>query len=81
MSAKPLSTFNTCCLCAVGIAFLAAIYFCSKKKNREGYRDPIWMNKKKMYNDYYPRSHGSIYGNFYQPWDMFSGYPMFPRAY
>ena len=47
----------------------------------ENYRDPIWMNKKKMYDDWYPRSGGSIYGTYYQPWNMFSGFPVFPRAY
>jgi hypothetical protein len=65
-----------------GAVFLAAVYMCLKKSTSlEHYRDPIWMNKKKMYNDYYPRSNGSIYGNYYQPWDMFTGYPTFPRAY
>jgi hypothetical protein len=47
----------------------------------ESYKDPIWMNKKKMYDDYYPRSNGSIYGTYYQPWDMFSGYPSYDRVY
>lgn len=64
-------------------AFLVAAYMCLKSTNtsREHYRDPIWMNKKKMYNDWYPRSNGSIYGDYYQPWDMFRGYPVFPKAY
>jgi hypothetical protein len=52
-----------------------------KDSSVENYRDPLWMNKKKMYDDFYPRASGSIYGNFYQPWNMFSGYPVFPRAY
>lgn len=77
-----MNNSNICCLCIAGAVFLAAVYMCMKKdKGVEHYRDPIWMNKKKMYNDYYPRSNGSIYGNYYQPWDMFSGYPTFPRAY
>lgn len=69
---------------SVGISiFLVGVYMYTKKDSTsvEGYRDPIWMNKKKMYNDWYPRSNGSIYGNYYQPWDMFSGFPVFPRAY
>lgn len=60
------------------------LYCCAtmkKDSSVENYRDPLWMNKKKMYNDFYPRVSGSIYGNFYQPWNMFSGYPVFPRAY
>lgn len=66
-------------------AFFAAVFLCYKQKGnnvlREHYRDPIWMNKKKMYDDWYPRSNGSIYGDYYQPWDMFRGYPVFPKAY
>ena len=54
------------------IAFLA---ICQNKK--ENYVDPIWMNKKKMLDDYYPRAAGSIYGTFLQPWNMFSGYPSY----
>lgn len=52
-----------------------------KKSSVEHYRDPIWMNKKKMYDDWYPRSNGSIYGTFVTPYDMFTGYPTFPKAY
>lgn len=48
---------------------------------REHYEDPIWPNKVKMYNDQYTRSNGSIYGNSCQPWDMFSGFPLYPKAY
>lgn len=67
---------------SVGTAlFAVSMYMCMKGNTRENYRDPIWMNKKKMYNDWYPRSNGSIYGDYYQPWDMFRGYPVFPRAY
>jgi len=74
---------NTIIVALGGAIFLASIYMCLKKptSSLEHYRDPIWMNKKKMYNDYYPRSNGSIYGNYYQPWDMFGGYPTFPKAY
>jgi hypothetical protein len=52
-----------------------------RPKTVEGYKDPIWSNRKKMYNDLYPRSNGTIYGTFYQPWNMFSGWPAYPRAY
>jgi hypothetical protein len=70
---------------AILVAILCALIFCAFMKKGgglvENYRDPIWMNKKKMYDDWYPRAGGSIYGTYYQPWDMFSGFPVFPRAY
>lgn len=49
--------------------------------NKEHFRNIIWSNRAKMYQDYYPRSNGSIYGNCIQPWDMFSGFPVYPKAY
>lgn len=63
------------------LAIVIVAYLIYSPKTIEGYRDPIWPNKKKMYNDLYPRSNGSIYGTFYQPWNLFSGYQVFPRAY
>jgi uncharacterized membrane protein YbaN (DUF454 family) len=78
-----MSNISKIILAIGGAIFLASVCACFKKSSPslEHYRDPIWMNKKKMYNDYYPRSNGSIYGNYYQPWDMFTGYPTFPKAY
>ena len=76
-------------LAAIGIAIVSATLFfppslkcgkCSLKKV-EHYRDPVWMNKKKMLDDWYERSNGSIYGNYVQGYDMFQGYPTFPKAY
>ena len=74
----------------IAIAIMAATLFfpfkqcgasgCNLKKV-EHYRDPIWMNKKKMIDDWYERSNGSIYGNYSQGYDMFQGYPVFPKAY
>ncbi len=62
--------------------FLAIIlYLSSAKSTEEKYRDPIWMNRRKLYDDQYARSNGSIYGNCRQPWDMFSGFPVYPKAY
>lgn len=54
---------------------------CSNSKAVEKYRDPVWMNKSKLQNNYYTRSNGSIYGQCGQPFDMFSGYPSYPKAY
>lgn len=67
----------------VGIVFVAVLFYL-RKKSVEGYRDPIWMDKSKLYNDYYTRSNGSIYGNacaWNGYWDMFSGFPVYPKAY
>lgn len=68
------------CVAVIVVAILAFKTLCSSS-SRENYIDPIWMNKKKIWDDYYPRSNGSIYGNYQQPWDMFTGYPTFPKAY
>jgi len=41
--------------------------------NRENYRDPLWMQPHKLYEDKYSRANGSIYGTPTGGWDMFSG--------
>lgn len=64
---------------AISILFLAKI--AKGQCEVENYRDLILLNKKKMYEDYYPRANGSIYGTYYQPWSMFSGYPLYDKAY
>jgi hypothetical protein len=65
----------------VVIAFIT-YSLCVKRPNKiENYIDPIWEDKFKMYYDYYPRSNGSIYGSPGMPWNLFSGYPVYPRAY
>ena len=70
---------------AIVIAIIsAALWFPSNQcglKKVEHYRDPIWMNKKKMLDDWYERSAGSIYGNYVQGYTMFSGYNTYPRVY
>jgi hypothetical protein len=71
-------------ICIVGIAFVAILFYLRKKGKIEGYKDPIWIDRSKLQNDYYTRSNGSIYGsncmwNGY--WDLFSGFPVYPRAY
>ncbi len=51
---------------------------------KEGYRDPIYLNRAKMVYDWYPRANGSIYGFSYKnggSWNLFSGYPYYDRAY
>ena len=47
----------------------------------ETYKDPLWMQRSKLYADYYPRANGSIYGTPKQGWNMFSGLNSNTRAY
>jgi len=65
---------------------LIILYFLSKykcKKCIEGYRDAIWTQPNKLYQDYYLRSTGSVYGSPYNTpyWDMFNGITYYPHAY
>lgn len=51
---------------------------------REGYRDPIYLNRAKLAYDWYPRANGSIYGYPYRyggSWSILSGYPYYDKAY
>ena len=70
-------------IAAVVVSFY--IYQRYGPKQREGYKDGLWMNKEKIYYDYYTRSNGSIYGAPLQGkdkmWDMFNGFPVYPKAY
>lgn len=52
-----------------------------KCRSRENYRDPLWMQPSKLYQDHYPRANGSIYGTRRGGWDLFSGVNFYPRAY
>lgn len=56
-----------------------------KKPLLEGYRDPIYLNRAKYAFDIYPRANGSIYGFPYRSgagsWNIFSGFPLYPKAY
>jgi hypothetical protein len=65
------------------ILVIACITSCNKQI--ENYKDPIWLNKKKFEYDYYTRSNGSIYGirdpRGIYTYDMFMGFPSYPRAY
>ena len=77
----------------VVIAFFAValVVICGSKNRfqisppvREGYRDPLWINRLKYTQDYYPRTYGSIYGfprRYGGSWDIFSGYPYFDKVY
>ena len=57
------------------IAFLICVH--RNKKSIEGYRDPIYMNRFKLYHDWYPRTNGTIYGPCS---NIFSGYAYYDRA-
>lgn len=54
------------------------IYYSSKKCGKEGYRDPIYLNRHKLYNEWYPSANGSIYGPCSH---LFSGFAYYDRAY
>lgn len=72
------------------ILFVVVVWFLynADKRNscirREGYRDPIYLNREKLAYDWYPRANGSIYGFPYRyggSWSIFSGYPYYDTAY
>lgn len=70
-------------ICIV-VFFLFLFYASSSSTIREGYRDPIYMNRAKYVFDYYPRANGSIYGMSYRQggsWSVLSGFPFYDRAY
>ncbi len=48
---------------------------------REHYTDPIWLSRRKLLQDYYPRSNGSIYTGEMGKWTIFSGFPQYYSAY
>lgn len=67
-------------LAIVLVVFLIFLY----KPSREGYRDPIYLNRSKLAYDWYPRANGSIYGmpwRYGGSWSIMSGYPYYDRAY
>ena len=62
----------------VAIVAVAIIYFVLLRRKREGYRDPIFLNKQLYASNIYPRSNGSIYGPFST---ILSGFTFYDRAY
>jgi hypothetical protein len=71
------SMYKYCLIPLLIIIFIGA-YVMYKKTKREGYRDPIFLSKKKLEEDYYPRTSGSIYGVCS---NIFSGFPYYSNAY
>ena len=66
------------------ISFLAFTFNKKGRYFREGYRDPLYLNRQKFMYDWYPRANGSIYGYPYRyggSWNLFSGYPYYDKAY
>ena len=64
----------TCLLVLVGIIVFVVLY---AKPKKEGYLDPIYINRQKMLCDEYPRANGSIYGLSSH---LLSGFPYY-KAY
>lgn len=65
-------------LCAVVAVIVVAAIYLTMKPCREHYRDPIFLNRKKMMCDWYPRSNGSIYG---EASHLLSGFAYYNSAY
>lgn len=63
-------------LILIVVAAIALFIFLSP--TREGYREPIYLNRKKMLCDWYPRANGSIYGPYS---NLLSGFPYYDKAY
>jgi hypothetical protein len=62
------------CIIVIGVVIYKKYYTSpSVKTVLENYKDPLWMQPRKMYRDYYPRANGSIYGTPERGWNMFSG--------
>lgn len=69
------------CTFIIVLLVLAVIIFVilvNKKSEKEGFRDPIYLNPKKLIDDYYPKSNWTIYG---KESHILSGYPYYPKAY
>lgn len=69
---------NIAILCIVVILAIVFGKILFGKKLVEGYRDPIYLNRRKMLCDYYPRANGSIYG---LESHVLSGFPYWDSAY
>jgi len=68
------------------LALFVVLFLLAIKKScscREGYRDPIYLNRAKLVYDWYPRANGDIYGMPipYGSWNLMSGFPYYPKAY
>ena len=68
------------------IAIFVIVFLVSMRTScvcREGYRDPLYLNRAKLAYDWYPRANGSIYGMYepYGSWNLFSGFPYYDKAY
>jgi hypothetical protein len=73
-------------LILVVLAFVGVFLFALNKPCgcKEGYRDPLYLNRAKYSYDYYPRANGTIYGFPYRyggSWSIFSGFPWYDKAY
>ena len=65
----------------LGVLLVYVVVMCNKSK--EGYRDPIYIDKSSL-DRWYEHSNGSIYGfphRFGGDWDVLRGFPYYDRAY
>ncbi len=68
------------------VALFVILFLWAMKKScvcREGYRDPIYLNRAKLAYDWYPRANGSIYGMYepYGSWNLLSGFAYYNSVY
>ena len=67
---------------AVILVMLASVTFAlslkRKKCKKESYRDPIYIDKRNMKDEWLPKTNGSIYG---ENSHLFSGFPYYDKAY
>lgn len=66
------------CKKLLGFLFILLGIYLITRPLIEGYRDPIYLNRKKFSCDWYPRANGTIYG---ERSHIMSGYPYYDHAY
>lgn len=62
----------------LSILFFLILVNIKSSNKRENFRDPIYLNPRKLIDDYYPRSNWTIYG---PQSHILSGFPFYPKAY
>ena len=75
---------NNILLLLIALVLIFFVVSTASSNRREGYRDPLYLNREKLAYDWYPRANGSIYGFPYRyggSWSIFSGYPYYDTAY
>lgn len=76
------SLIKTLCFVGIGVFLYYELLYKQKMPKkivpRERYVDPVYLNKKNLECDVYPRANGSIYG---EKSHLLSGFPYYDKAY